>query len=179
MIETVHIWTENPIYCHKLGKKLIADAAHLTNECGNCIYYSGSAQGQGVENKYYDGSNEPIIQNPNPDILMQRMQSIKSTIVADMVDDRTNRSKKLHLINALKGTKRKYKILDKALQHVALLTFAPDVAIDVNSADQVFLSNIAMLIVNPVNGVTVGMPDYPEAVLNKLTELGYTNKLLN
>lgn len=77
MIETNHIWTENPIYCHKLGKVLVADINHLRGECTQCPFYRGSAQGEGVENAYYDGSNEPLIQNPDPQALMYTMQGMQ------------------------------------------------------------------------------------------------------
>lgn len=88
MIQTNHIWTENPIYCHKLRKVLVADINHLRNECGaNCPFYTGSAQGQGVENVYYDGSNEPLMQNPDPDMLLLTMRSISDELVQQAADE--------------------------------------------------------------------------------------------
>lgn len=178
MRETVHIWTENPIYCHKLAKVLNADAAHLNTECSTCKYFAGSAQGQGVENKYYDGSNEPLVQNPNPDVLMQRMRGIKPEIVENMIEARASVGKQNRLAALLSTTVHKYKVTKNG-QHVALLTFAPDIAINVNSDDQVFLSNISLMIVNPVNGVAVGAPEYADAVIKRLQNFGYDIKSLN
>jgi hypothetical protein len=180
MIETVHVWTDNPIYCYKLGKVVIADNTHLQNECTNCPYFSGSAQGQGVENTYYDGSNVALVQNPDPNDLQERMRKIPANIVLQLLNTRAERAKASRLataINTING-KQKYKILrDNA--YVGRVTFAPDIAIDLNSQDVALINQVQDMMVNPVDGATIGTSTYPSAVLSKLNELGYTVRALN
>lgn len=76
MVETIHIWTTDKIYCHRLKSIVDLTQAHVEENCLTCRYFSGTAQGQGIENTYYDGSNEAILSNPNPWALRDKMLQV-------------------------------------------------------------------------------------------------------
>lgn len=182
MIETNHIWTENPIYCHKLRKVLTADINHLRNECQSCPFYRGSAQGDGVENAYYDGSGEAQVQNPDPDMLMQTMRNIPDNLVQQAADGQSALARVKEVIKLLANFKQGAIEESYAMtfneQNAGYLIFGPVVAIDVRSTHPQLVHEVGQMITNPVDyggrKLTVGMPDYPKAVLNKLTALGFT-----
>lgn len=177
MIETVHIWTDNPIYCHKLQKVLNADLQHLRNECQSCPFYHGSAQGQGVENVYYDGTNEAQVQNPDPYELERKMKSIPESLMQKAASVAMRRVKSLNLVNALKAiVSTDYKVSKDGV-YKGRLVFAPDVAVSLSTKDGALTDQVAAMMVNPVqwNGKNnpPGSDDYPQAVIASLHRLGY------
>lgn len=174
MIETIHEWTENPIYCHKLQQVLNANNYHLRTHCTECPYFHGSAQGQGTECWYYDGTDDGITRNMSAVVLEQRMHAVDPALVQQMVDTRAERARAARLSAAIKAlTSTKYKVKDKNGRYLGRITFAPDVALDLHSNDLALITIIQGMIMNPVNGVTVGAPGYPQAVVDELSALGF------
>lgn len=184
MIVTNHIWTENPIYCHLLRKVLIADVDHLRNNCQTCPFFRGSAQGEGVENAYYDGSGEAQIQNPDPDALMRTMQGIPDTLIQQAADEHLASIRVKEVLKWMPSLKQisveTYAITLDGV-NAGYLEFGPVVSIDVRSTHPKLVHEVGQMITNPVDyggrKLTVGMPDYPKAVLNKLAALGFTYKV--
>lgn len=76
MIETIHIWTTDKIYCQRLRAVVESTQEHYEENCLSCKFFAGSAQGEGIENIYYDGSNEAILSNPNPWALRDKMLQV-------------------------------------------------------------------------------------------------------
>lgn len=62
--------------------------------------------------------------------------------------------------------------------YVGRLEFGPLVSVDVRSTNTKLIEDMQQMITGPVyhhgHTVTVGMPEYPDAVLGKLAALGYT-----
>lgn len=85
-MDTNHIWMypthiitdkpkENPeIYCRKLDRVLPLTISHYEDECSDCPYFNGSAQGYGVECLFNDGSNLERVKNQDPFDLMYQTQ---------------------------------------------------------------------------------------------------------
>ena len=75
---------------------------HFQDFCmDGCPYYEGNYQGEGVECKFYDGTNVPVVINPDPWVLRNmtlRIAAEKEGIVTG------NRQGKL---DKLKGKRRK------------------------------------------------------------------------
>lgn len=76
MIETIHIWTTDKIYCQRLRAVVESTQEHYEENCLSCKFFAGSAQGEGIENIYYDGSGEAILSNPNPWAMKDKMSKI-------------------------------------------------------------------------------------------------------
>jgi hypothetical protein len=81
MIETNHIWTTDKIYCQRLKAIVNLTQEHVSENCLTCRFFAGTAQGEGIENVYYDGSNEAILSNPNPWALRAKMSKVSDNEV--------------------------------------------------------------------------------------------------
>lgn len=57
---TNHIFYTGIIYCHRVLDTVIFSQRHFDNNCGDCPYFAGTAQNEGIECKYEDGKNSPI-----------------------------------------------------------------------------------------------------------------------
>lgn len=178
MIETVHEWTENPIYCHKLVQVLDADNQHLGTHCTQCPYYHGSAQGQGTECWYYDGTNEPIAVNVNADELATRMRKVDQQFVDKLINSRGSRAKQSRLASALKAltNRQRYKIL-KDGKYLGRIEFSAEIAINLSSQNAALVQKVQHMIVNPVDldggKYAPGSELYPTAVIKSLESLDY------
>lgn len=79
MTETNHIQSGNKLYCQRFQEKkrksIIKNTdQHFQRFClSKCSYYAGNYQGNGVECKFYDGTNIPIVINPDPGVLRSTM----------------------------------------------------------------------------------------------------------
>jgi hypothetical protein len=109
MRETVHQWTAQPIYCHYTEQVLKFTHEHAEKYCfRGCPYYWGTAQGEGVECRFYDGTNQPIALNVNPEELKNTMAGIDPAKVAEGIEMRDSGLKRVlttvkELVVAQKG----------------------------------------------------------------------------
>lgn len=61
MVDTNHIQVSAKVYCELLKSYLPLTGSHYTNNClGRCPYFAGSAQGEGVECLWNDGTNAGV-----------------------------------------------------------------------------------------------------------------------
>ncbi len=57
---TKHIQMGSTIYCHRLVTTVDNTQEHFENHCRTCPHFAGSAQGDGVECAWYDGTDRDI-----------------------------------------------------------------------------------------------------------------------
>lgn len=76
-VETVHIQTGDFVYIYETDEILPNDE-NLLDKVAGLKELAGSAQGDGIETIWWDGSNEPIVTNIPPEDLRFMANTVRS-----------------------------------------------------------------------------------------------------